>query len=128
MKFLLRWAIIAASLFVAAWIIPGIQVQGNGWIAFAIMAAVLSLLNATIKPILKMLSCGLIFLTLGLFTLVINAAVFMLASWIAQNWFNVGFYVTDFWAALFGSFIVSIVSVVLSSILTDEKKSSKSRF
>ncbi|MDY6868563.1 MAG: phage holin family protein, partial [Chloroflexota bacterium] len=89
---------------------------------FTIMALVLGLVNAVVRPILKLMSCGLIILTLGLFVFVINAATFMLASWIAQNWLNVGFKVDNFAAALFGSIIVSIVSVVLSSILIDEDK------
>jgi putative membrane protein len=65
----------------------------------------------------------LIIITLGLFALVINAGTFLLASNIAQNWFNVGFYVDGFVPALLGSIIVSIVSVVLSKILIDEEKS-----
>lgn len=119
MKILIRWAIIAFSLFVAAWIVPGIEVEGNGWVVFALMAVILALVNAFVRPILKVLTCPLIFLTLGLFTLVINGLTLWLSSWIAVNWLNVGFHVRDFWAALFGAVIVSIVSVVLSSVLRD---------
>jgi len=122
MKLILRWLIIALSLYVAVLIIPGIEVVGNAWIAFSVMALLLGLVNAVIRPILKFFSCGFIILTLGLFSLVINAVTFWLASEIAQNWFDIGFYVDNFWSALLGSLIVSIVSVVLSQFLFDEKK------
>ncbi|MDY6847278.1 MAG: phage holin family protein [Chloroflexota bacterium] len=122
MKFILRWLIIAISLYVAVMIVPGIRVEGDGWIVFSVMAIILALVNATIRPVLKFLSCGLIILTLGLFSLVINAVTFLLASNIAQNWFNVGFYVDGFVPALLGSIIVSVVSVVLAKVLIDEEK------
>jgi len=121
MKLIFRWLIIAVSLYIAVLIIPGIRVEGDAWIAFTVMALILGLVNAIIRPILKFLSCGLIFLTLGLFVFVLNAATFLLASEIAQNWFNIGFYVNNFWAALLGSLIVSVVSVILSHILIDEE-------
>jgi putative membrane protein len=122
MKLILRWLIIAISLYVAVLIVPGIEVAGNAWAAFSVMAIVLSLVNAIIRPILKFLSCGFIILTLGLFSLVINAATFWFASQIAQNWFDISFYVDSFWSALLGSLVVSVVSVVLSQILIDEKE------
>ncbi|MFH1446707.1 MAG: phage holin family protein [Chloroflexota bacterium] len=121
MKFILRWLIIVAALFLATWIVPGIDVTGNAWIVFSIMAVILGLVNAVVRPVLKFLACGLIFLTMGLFTLVINAVVFMLASYIAVDWFGVGFYVDNFWSALLGSLIVSIVSLILGNILKEDK-------
>ncbi len=122
MKLILRWLIIALSLYVAVLIVPGITVEGDAWIAFSVMAIVLALVNAIVRPVLKFLSCGFIIITLGLFVLVINAGTFLLASNIAQNVFNVGFKVDGFWPALLGSIIVSVVSVVLSNILIDEEK------
>ncbi len=122
MKLLLRWLISAVSLYLAVLIVPGISVEGTAWIAFTVMALVLGLVNAIVRPILKLLSCGFIVITLGLFVFVINAASFMLASNIAQNWFGIGFYVDSFGAALLGSIIVSVVSVILSQILIDEKE------
>jgi putative membrane protein len=111
MKLLTRWLVVMAALFVAAIIVPGIHVNGN-WAAYAIMAAILALLNATLLPILKALSCGMIVLTLGLFSLVLNALMFMLSSSIAQNLFNVTFVVDGFWPALLGSIIVSIATML----------------
>lgn len=119
MRILIRWAIIAFSLYVAAWLVPGIQVEGNGWVVFSVMAVILALVNAFVRPLLKILTCPLIFLTLGLFTLIINGLTLWLSSWIAVEWLNVGFHVEGFWPALLGALIVSIVSVVLSSVLRD---------
>ncbi|MCJ7695914.1 MAG: phage holin family protein [Anaerolineaceae bacterium] len=124
MKLIIRWLIIAASLFLAAWIVPGIQVVGNAWIVFGVTAIVLGLLNAIIRPVLKFLSCGFIFITMGLFSIVINASMLILASNLAQNWFDVGFYIDNFWSALLGSLIVSVVSMILGNLLK-EKKSKK---
>ena len=90
MKLLIRWIIAAFSLFVAAWLVPGIRVEGNAWLIFTVMAVILGLVNAVIRPILALLTCSLIILTLGLFVLVINALTLWLASTIAVNWFGVG--------------------------------------
>jgi len=121
LKLFIRWIIIAAALVVAAWLIPGIVISNtNGWVAVGVMAAVLGFVNAIIRPILAFFSCGCIVLTMGLFMLVINAAMLSLASWIATTIFGVGFYVDGFWSALFGSIVVSIVSFFLSIFLIDE--------
>lgn len=121
LKLFIRWIIIAISLVVAAWLIPGITISDtNGWIAVGVMAAVLGFVNAIIRPVLAFFSCGCIVLTMGLFMLVINAAMLSLASWISTNLLGVGFYVNGFWPALFGSIVISIVSFFLSLFLIDE--------
>jgi len=122
MKLLIRWVIIALSLFVAAWLVPGIRVEGNAWLIFTVMAVILGLVNAVVRPILTLLTCSLVILTLGLFVLVINALTLWLASSIAVNWFRVGFYVDGFWAAFLGALIVSIVSVILSAVIREPAK------
>jgi putative membrane protein len=122
MKLILRWLIVAISLYVTVLIVPGIRVEGDAWLAYTIMALILAMVNALIRPILKFLSCGLIIITLGLFVFVINALTFYLSSYIAVNWLNVGFYVDSIWDALLGSFIVSVVTLILSKILIDEKE------
>ena len=124
MKLLIRWVITSLSLFVAAWIVPGIRVASNGWATFAVMAVILGLLNATVRPLLKFLSCPLIILTLGLFVLVINGLTLWLASAIAVGWFHVGFYVDGFWSAFLGALIVSIVSVILNAVVGEEAETS----
>jgi putative membrane protein len=121
MRLLIRWAISALSLFAAAWLIPGIIVDDRlGWVTYAVMAIILSLVNALVRPVLKLLTCPLILLTLGLFTLVINALTLMLSAGLANRVFGVGFYVDGFWPALWGALIVSVVSVVLNAIVRDE--------
>jgi len=120
-KLVIRWLINFLALFAAAWLVPGITVDGaSGWTVFAIMAIILGLVNAILRPLLKLLTCPLILLTLGLFTLVINGFTLWLSSWIAVNWFRVGFYVDGFWAAFLGGLVVSIVSLILSAILMDK--------
>lgn len=119
MKLLIRWASIAIALFAAAYFLPGVRVSGNGWIAYAAMALILSVVNMIVRPILKFFAFPLTVITLGLFLLVINAATFWLASWIAVHYFEVGFYVDDFMSAFLGALIVSVVSSVLSWFLED---------
>jgi putative membrane protein len=126
LKLLIRWAGTAFALFVAAWLVPGIVVDGSGWVVYAVMAAILGVVNAVIRPMLKFLTCPLIIVTLGLFTLVINALTLMLSAWIARM-LNVGFIVDGFWAALLGSLIVSVVSVVLSVFVRDDDEDRKRR-
>lgn len=119
MKLLLRWIVTIVALFVAAEVVPGIRVGHDGWTAFAGMALILGLLNATVRPILKLLSCPLIILTLGLFSLVINGVVLWLASAIAVDFFHVGFHVDGLVPAFFGALIVSIVSMILTIVVRE---------
>ena len=120
MKLLVRWVIAALALFVAAWLVPGITVDGDGWVVYAVMAVILGLVNAIVRPLLKLLTCPLILLTLGLFVLVINGLTLWLASSVAVNWFNVGFYVDGFWPAFLGALIVSVVTVILSALVRED--------
>jgi putative membrane protein len=122
MKLLLRWVITSVSLFVAAWLVPGIRVQREGWTVFAAMAVILGMVNALVRPVLKFLTCPLIIVTLGLFLLVINGVTLWLSSAIAVNWFHVGFYVDGFWPAVLGSLVVSLVSMILTALVREEAK------
>jgi putative membrane protein len=122
MKLLIRWIIASLALFAAAWLVPGIRVEGDAWVVFAVMAVILGLVNAVVRPFLKLLTCPLILLTLGLFVLVINGVTLWLASDIAVNWFHVGFYVDGFWSALLGALIVSAVTVILSALVREDER------
>jgi putative membrane protein len=121
-KFLVRWGITAAAVAVAAWIVPGITVDEphRVW-AVVLVALVLGLINAFIRPVIYALSCGLIVITLGLFTLVINGLMLRLASWILVDWVGLGFHVDGFWNAVLGGIIISVVSISVS-IFVGEKK------
>lgn len=116
----LRWIINGVALAVAVQLIPGLVIDG-GWQVIAVMALIFGFVNAIIRPILAVLTCPLIILTLGLFTLVLNALMLQLASWLGSL-LNVGFYVDGFWAAFWGALVISIVSGVLSLILHEERR------
>jgi putative membrane protein len=122
-KFLIRWGINAVALYAAVWIVPGIEFRGN-WTGVLWLALISGLLNALVRPLLKFLTCPLIILTLGLFTLVINTALLMLTSRIGQA-FGIGLTVDGFWTALLGSVVISIVSIIMSVIFRDELKGRK---
>ena len=121
-KFLVRWAITAAAVAVAAWIVPGISVgePHRVW-TVVLVALVLGLVNAFIRPLVSVLSCGLIVLTLGLFTLVINGLMLWLASAIAVHWLGLDFQVDGFWNAVLGALIISVVSLLLSTFVGGKK-------
>jgi len=122
MRFLLRWFITAVAVAAAAYLIPGIHVSGsNGFMVVAVMALALGLANAVIRPILTLLSCGCIVLTLGLFMLIVNAVTFYLAAWLTDIFLPEAFVVDSLWSALLGSIVVSIVSFALSLLLTDSE-------
>jgi len=122
MRFLLRWFITAVAVAAAAYLIPGIHVSGsNGFMVVAVMALALGLANAVIRPILTLLSCGCIVLTLGLFMLIVNAVTFYLAARLTDIFLPEAFVVDSLWSALLGSIVVSIVSFALSLLLTDSE-------
>jgi putative membrane protein len=124
-KFLIRWGITAAAAAVAAWAVPGIHVDEphRVW-TVVLVALVLGLINAFIRPIVSTLSCGFIILTLGLFILVINGLMLWLASWITVDLLGLNFHVDGFWNAVLGALIISVVSL-LASLFVSEKKLKK---
>ncbi|MCB0825913.1 MAG: phage holin family protein [Fimbriimonadaceae bacterium] len=124
-KFILRWAILVVSLIVAAYLtsmIPGLGFSVDSSSFAAVMklfigVAVLAVLNATLGGLLKVLTLPLNCMTLGLFSLVINAAMLMLAASL-----GLGFKVEGFPAALVGSILMSACNAVLGSFIKDEKE------
>ena len=119
-KFILRWIINAIALFAAVSLVPGVTLQG-GWTSIIWLALIFGLINAFLRPLLKLLTCPLIFLTLGLFTLLINTFLFWLTGQVGQT-FGIGLTIDGFWPAFLGGLVVTVVSVVLSLILKDELK------
>lgn len=115
MRLILRWIISAAAVWTAVRIVPGITLA-EGIEPLLIVALILGGVNALVRPVLQFLSCGLVFFTLGLFLVVINAAMLMLAAEISQA-FGVMFVVDGFWSALVGSLVISIVSYVATTLL-----------
>ena len=119
-KFILRWVVNAIALFLAVYLVPGVNLQG-GWVSIIWLALIFGLVNAFLRPLLKLLTCPLIILTLGLFTLLINTFLFWLTSQIGQA-FGIGFTIDGFWPAFLGGLVVTVVSVIMSLILKDEFK------
>lgn len=112
MYFLLRLLINAAALWVAIQLIDGIEHRGSWW-SLLFVALVFGVLNASVRPLLKLLSLPIIILTLGLFIFVINAVMLLVTGWVSGV-LNLGFHVDGFWDAFFGGLIVSVVSFLLS--------------
>src|ERR671918_2469873 len=121
-KFILRWVINAIGLYLAVLLLPGIDLR-SGLVSIIWLALIFGLVNALFRPLLQFLTCPLIILTLGLFTLVINSFLFWLTSVIGQS-FDLGLIINEpvWWNAFLGGLVVSIVSVVLTMILKDELK------
>ena len=118
-KLIIRWLINGVALFAAVYLIPGLNTGEAQFISYVFIAVIFGLVNALVRPLLKFLTCPLIILTLGLFTLLINTFLFYLTFWLGQS-FHLGFIVPNFWDALLGSLIVTAVSILLTFIFRDE--------
>ena len=109
MVLILKWIGLALIIMFAGWIIPGIEIYN--FTAAMIAAVVIALINTFIKPVLILLTLPINILTLGIFTLVINALLFMFAAYLVP-----GIEISGFWSALFGSLLISIFSIGLAWI------------
>lgn len=112
---LLRWIVNAVSAYVAMRLVEGFRIEG-GWTVYLWLALFLGLANALIAPLLRLLTCPLILLTLGLFTLVINGVMLLVATRLAQ-FFGLPVSVDTFGAAILAALIISVVSFLLSALL-----------
>jgi putative membrane protein len=110
--FLVRLLTNAVALWVATEVVPGVSYSGE-WLPFFAVALVFGVINATLRPLLKVLTCPLILLTLGLFALVVNGLMLWLTGSLSQS-LGLGFHVNGFWPAFFGGLVVSIVSTLIS--------------
>lgn len=120
---LLHWVLNAAALWVAAALVPGLEFTGGPG-RLLLLAAVFGLVNSTLRPLLAILTCPLIVVTLGLFTLVINAIMLLVTGRLSESW-NLGFTVSGFWAAFFGGLVVGLVSMILSLALGPKSVTSR---
>ena len=120
MKLIIRVLINAVALWLTAQILPAFDLTGNV-LGILIVAIIFGLVNAFIRPIVKLLSLPITVLTLGLFTLVINTAMLMLTAWIAGGYLSIeGNFLQQLLWAFLGSIIISIISAILSWILPDD--------
>ncbi|GHC36395.1 phage holin family protein [Streptomyces cinnamoneus] len=117
----------AAALAVAIWLLKGITLSGENTarkvVTLFLVALVFGAVNFIVKPVVKLLSFPLFILTLGLITLVINALMLLLTSWLAGR-LELAFHVDGFWSALVGGLIVSVVAWAMHVILPDENDES----
>lgn len=121
MQFLFRAIANGVGIWLAAELISGINLDTDGtWqntlLVVAVIAAVFTLVNMVIRPIVKVLTFPLYILTLGLFFLVVNALMLFLTSAVS-DWFNKGLHIDSFGAAVLGSIVISIIATILSAIL-----------
>ncbi|WP_411143193.1 phage holin family protein [Streptomyces sp. x-80] len=121
--FLVKTLANAAALAVAIWLLKNITLTGDNTgrkvLTLIVVALIFGLVNFIVKPVVKLLALPLFILTLGLITLVINALMLLLTSWLADK-FHLAFHVQGFWTAVLGGVIISVVSWALHMILPDQ--------
>ncbi len=124
MKMLLTIVANAVAIWVAAYLLDGIEIGGEGsrfFLTLLGVAVVFGVLNAVVKPILKLLSLPLIVLSLGLFLFVLNAIMLSLTSWLSGA-IGLDFHVDSFfWDAVLGAIVISAVSLVVDMLLPDPR-------
>ncbi len=114
MRLILKLLINALGLWVAGELVSGIDLEGDFW-TIVLVALIFGLVNTFIKPVLKILSFPIIIISLGLFTLVINAAMLGLTAAITD-----AMAIADFWSAVLGAIIISVISAVLNTFVPDD--------
>jgi len=117
-RFVARLLVTSLALYAAVQLVPGITYEG-GWPVLVGMAIVFGIVNAVVRPILSFLTCPLIVLTMGVFILVINACMLLMAARLARV-LAVSFYVQGFGAAFWGAIVISIVSFLMNVFIADE--------
>lgn len=127
-KLIIRWLINTIALYAAVALLNGhgITPQSENWLSFIWLALIFGLINAIIKPVLVVVGCPFIILTMGLGMLLINTLLFYLSGQIGLE-FGVGFRVNGFLPAFLGAIIVSIVSFILGVLFKDERRERRDR-
>lgn len=115
MILLLRWLLFALAIMLTAWLIPGIDVAN--FQSAMIVTVVMALINIFVRPLIVFITLPINLLTLGIFTLVINALLFMLAGYIAP-----GFIVDGFLSAFLGSIVLAFLGLIINNITVDNKE------
>jgi putative membrane protein len=124
MGFFIRTIVTAIALWVATIIVDGIEVTGSSKfvnvLTLVVVAIIFGLVNAILKPLIKLFGCIFYIITLGLIALVVNALLFLLVNWLA-GLLNLPFHVDGFWDAFWGAIIVGVVSWLINLIIPDPK-------
>ncbi|MFD5097979.1 phage holin family protein [Streptomyces albidochromogenes] len=122
MNFLVKTIANAGALAVAIWLLHDITLTGDSTgkktLTLIGVALLFGLVNFLVKPVVQLLTLPLFILTLGLITLVVNALMLLLTSWLAEQ-FDLGFHVEGFWTAVLGGLIISVVSWALNVVLPE---------
>ncbi|MEU6072385.1 phage holin family protein [Micromonospora sp. NPDC047074] len=122
MGILIRLAITAVALWITTLIVPGVEVSGGSGtetaLTLVVVALIFGVVNAVLKPLIKVFGCVFYLLTLGLFALVVNALLFLLTDWIAGA-LDLPFHVDGFWAAFWGAIVMAVVTWLISVVVPD---------
>jgi putative membrane protein len=113
--FIVRWLITAVAVWIAAQLVDGIHLEG--WGSTLVVALILGLLNAFLKPLLFWGSLILSILTFGIFTILLNTALLAITAWTAGKFDNVHFAIDGFWDAFWGAVLISLVGFVVSQFV-----------
>ncbi len=117
MEFIGTWLALSIAVGAAIAFVPGIEAVGGAYMGPVFTALALALVNATLKPIMQVLSLPLTIITLGIFALIVNAFVLQIAGWLSTNIFHAGIEIRSFGAAFTGAIIIAIVNMIVSGIL-----------
>jgi putative membrane protein len=127
MYFIIRLLINALALWVAVLIVPGLDHTGTVWSLLAV-ALIFGLVNALVRPIILLLTCPLVVLTLGLFVIVVNALMLSLTIWLSQL-FGLGFSSDGFfWSTILGALVISVVSWLANLLVKDPAERERERY
>ncbi|MDG4794856.1 phage holin family protein [Micromonospora sp. WMMD1082] len=122
MGFLIRLAATAVALWITTLIVPGVEVTGRtGYdtaFTLLVVALIFGVINAVLKPVIKVVGCVFYLVTLGLFALVVNALLFLLTDWVAGLG-DLPFHVDGFWAAFWGAIVMAVVTWLISVVVPD---------
>ena len=119
-RFLIRLTVNAVAIWAAVQLVPGLNYEGSN-VSLLIVAFVFGVVNALVRPLLLLLTCPLIILTLGLFVLVVNTIMLSLTVWLSGIW-DLGLTSTGFWATFLGAIVVSIVSSLINLFIKDDNE------
>lgn len=125
MGLLIRFLVTAVALWVATLVVDGISVSGStttrNVLTLLAVSVIFGLVNMVLKPIIKLFGCILYIITLGLISLVVNALLFLLVGWLAEQ-LNLPFHVDGFWAGFWGAIIVGVVSWLINLAIPDKRE------
>ena len=127
MRLFIRLVINALALWIAIELIPGLTFEGSN-VSLFIIAFIFGLVNALVRPIIILLTCPLVVLTLGLFILVINTIMLSLTIWLSgPGVFDLGLRSSGFWATFLGAIVISVVSGIITGLIKDEREEKRQR-